>query len=111
MKIFYDSTFINKEKLLEAGINHKIKLEYYKITNEDYEKGKKEKFGISIIKKEYTSNKVETEEKSIKYLYNEENKINEILKILREHEVTPIGMKDIVLEFCILETLQKTCKL
>lgn len=111
MKTFYGSTFIKKEKLKEAGINHKIKLEYYKIANEDYERVKKEKFGVSIIKKEYINNEVQTEEKSIKYLYNDENKINEILNILREHEVTPIGMKDIVLDFCMLETLEKTCKL
>lgn len=111
MKIFYDSTFIKEEKLKEAGIDHKIKLEYYKIANQDYKKSNKERFGVNIIKKEYINNKVKIEEKSIKYLYNDEYKINKILNILKENEVTPISMKDIVSDFYMSETLQKTCKL
>ena len=47
MKIFYGSTFIEKKKLEEEGIKDQIKLEYYKIINEDeIVKGNKSKFGI-----------------------------------------------------------------
>lgn len=35
MRTFFSSTFIKKEALNEAGIYHPIKLEYYKIINED----------------------------------------------------------------------------
>ena len=35
MKRFYGSIFIEKEKLEEAGVENPIKLEYYKIINED----------------------------------------------------------------------------
>lgn len=35
MRTFFSSTFIKKETLKEAGIEHPIKLEYYKIINED----------------------------------------------------------------------------
>ena len=35
MRIFFNSTFIKQETLNEAGIIHPIKLEYYKIINED----------------------------------------------------------------------------
>ena len=35
MKTFFGGTFIEKEKLEEAGINHPIKLEYYKEINEE----------------------------------------------------------------------------
>ena len=35
MKTFFGSIFIEKEKLQEAGVKYPIKLEYYKIKNED----------------------------------------------------------------------------
>ena len=35
MKTFFGSIFIEKEKLKEAGVEYPIKLEYYKIINED----------------------------------------------------------------------------
>ena len=34
LKNFFGSIFINRDELLEAGINYPIKVEYYKITNE-----------------------------------------------------------------------------
>ena len=47
MKTFYSSTFIKKEELQEEGIAYPIKLEYYKIINEDeIMKGEKARFGI-----------------------------------------------------------------
>ena len=54
MKTFYSSTFIKKEELQEEGIAYPIKLEYYKIINEDeIMKGEKARFGIKVIKTEY----------------------------------------------------------
>ena len=51
MKVFFGSIFIKKEELEEARINYPIKLEYYKIINEDeFINKNKEKFGIKIIK-------------------------------------------------------------
>ena len=35
MRTFYGGKFIEKEKLIEAGIHYPIKLEYYKKINED----------------------------------------------------------------------------
>ena len=35
LKNFFGSIFINRERLKEAGINYPIKVEYYKITNEE----------------------------------------------------------------------------
>lgn len=97
VKIFFSSTFIKKENLKEASINHPIKLEYYKIINEDeMVKGKKAKFGIGVEKTEYIENKVKVENKTIKYLSNDEKRIEEILKIFKENEVTPITVTDII---------------
>ena len=97
MKIFYTSTFIKKEELEETGIKYPIKLEYYKIINEDeIMKGEKARFGIKVIKTEYKSDNPKTEEKEITYLSNDENKIEEILNLFKENEVTPISVEDII---------------
>ena len=100
MKIFYTSTFIKKEELEEAEIKYPIKLEYYKIINEDeIMKGEKARFGIKVIKTEYINNNTKTEEKEITYLSNDEKKIEEILTLFKENEVTPISVEDIIYDF------------
>lgn len=97
MKIFFSSTFIKKENLKEAQINYPIKLEYYKIINEDEMiKGKNAKFGIGVEKIEYLKNNINKENKIIKYLSDDERKIEEILKIFKENEVTPISVLDVI---------------
>lgn len=97
LKIFFSSTFIKKEVLKEARINYPIKLEYYKIINEDEMiNGEKAKFGIGVVKTEYIGNNINVENKTIKYLSNDEKRIEEILKIFKENEVTPIGVTDII---------------
>lgn len=97
MKIFFGSTFIKKEILKEAGIYYPVKLEYYKIINEDEMiKREKPRFGIGIVKTEYREKDIKVENKIIKYLSNDEKRIEEILKIFKENEVTPIGVNDII---------------
>lgn len=97
MKTFFGGIFIGKESLAEAQIYHPIKLEYYKRINEDeIVKNKNAKYGISVIKTEYIPNNTRTESKELKYLSNDENKINKVLTILKENEVTPIGVDDVV---------------
>ncbi len=100
MKIFSGSTFIKKEKLREAGIQYPIKLEYYKIIHEDeIIKLNNARFGIHIVKTEYKKENIEIENKIIPYLCNDEKKAEEILKIMKENEVTPIGVEDILQDF------------
>ena len=100
MRIFFSSLFMKKEELLEAQIKHPIKLEYYKIINEDEILNKnRAKFGIGIIKTEYIENNTKVEEKEIQYLSNDERKINDILTILKENEVTPVGVSVVVCDF------------
>lgn len=97
MRIFFSSAFIKKENLNEAGIHHPIKLEYYKIINEDeIIKQEKAKFGINIVKTEYKKNNTQIENKTVQYISNDEKKIEEILTILKENEVTPIVVEEIL---------------
>lgn len=100
MKTFYGSIFIKREKLDEAGIKYPIKLEYYKIINEDeFVKENKAKYGIQIVKTEYLEDDVKIEERTLKYLSNDEEKINDLLEILKRNEVTPICIEDVVIDF------------
>lgn len=97
MNIFFGGTFIRKEELEEAGIGYPIKLEYYKIINEDeFKKKDKSKYGIKVVKTEYIENNIKTEDETIKYLCSNEQKVDEILNILKENEVTPITTKDVI---------------
>ena len=100
MKTFFGSIFIEKEKLEEAGIEHPIKLEYYKIINEDEFINKSNaKYGIKIVKTEYLDNDTKVEDKTIKYLSSNEQKINDILTILKDNQVTPICVQDVICDF------------
>ena len=100
MKTFFGSIFIKREKLGEAGIKYPIKLEYYKIINEDeFIRGDHAKYGIKIVKTEYLDNDTKVEDKTIKYLSSNEQKINDILTILKENEVTPICVQDVICDF------------
>ena len=96
MKVFYGGIFIDKEALQKAGIEHPIKLEYYKMINEDeIVKHNKEIYGIYVIKTEYRKNDIFTEEKEMKHLSNDELEINRILNLFKEFAVTPIAAEDV----------------
>lgn len=102
MRTFFSSTFIKKEKLKEAGIYHPIKLEYYKIINKEGRlKHREAKFGINIIKKEYRKDGIKVENKKVKYLSNDEKKVERILTTLKENDVTPIAVEDVLSDFSI----------
>lgn len=100
MKTFFGSIFIEKEKLKEAGVEYPIKVEYYKVINEDEFINKdKAKYVINIVKTEYKKDNTNVEDKTIKYLSNNEQKVDDILKILKENEVTPICVQDVICDF------------
>ena len=100
MKIFYGSVFIKKEELEEAGIEYPIKLEYYKRINEDeFIKNNNARYGIHIVKTEYIPNNIKIEDKEIQYISNDEGRIDKMLKIFKENEVTPIAIEDIIEDF------------
>lgn len=94
MKRFYGSIFIEKEKLEEAGIDNPIKLEYYKIINE--EQLEKDKYGIKIVKTQYFDNDTRVEDKTIEHISDNEEKVDEILRVLKNNEVTPICLQDVL---------------
>ncbi len=97
MNIFYGGTFIKKDELEEAGINYPIKLEYYKIINEEeLTKNSNTKYGIKVVKTEYIEDNIKIEDETIRYLSSNEQKVEEILNTLKNNEVTPIAIKDVI---------------
>ena len=98
MKTFFGGTFIEKEKLEEAGINHPIKLEYYKQINEDDINYGKQKYGIQIVKTEYIPDNLRIETKSIKYVTNDELEENKLLNIFKVNQVTPINSEEVIID-------------
>lgn len=105
MKNFFGSIFINRDKLREAGIEYPIKVEYYKITDEEKRENKLI-YGIQVIKTEYRE-KIGVEQNKMEHLTNDENEINQILGLIKENEVTPIGLEDVIIEIKKYKHLQK----
>ncbi|MEE0865275.1 MAG: DUF6514 family protein [Clostridia bacterium] len=100
MNAFFGSIFIEKEKLREAGVEYPIKLEYYKIINEDeFINRENAKYGIKIVKTEYKKNNTKIEDKTIRYLSNNEQRVEDILSLFKRNEVTPVCAKDIIYDF------------
>lgn len=97
MKRFFGGIFIEREKLEEAGINHPIKLEYYKQINEENTKiDNKVKYGISIVETEYKPDDLQIETKDIENITNDERQINKILNIFKENQVTIINSEEVM---------------
>ena len=111
VKNFFGSIFINRDELRDAGIDYPIKVEYYKITNEE-EKMKQNKliYGIQVIKTEYRD-KIGVEQEKIEHITNDESEITEILSLMKENEVTPIGLEDVILEIKSWQAIAKNKKL
>ena len=94
MKTFFDGIFIDKNKLLEEGIKYPVKIEYYKTVtgNENVEN----KYGIEIVKTEFKNGNINVESNEVLNITNNQNEADRILKILRDNEVTPIAMQDVL---------------
>ncbi len=93
MKTFFDGVFISRSHLEEAGIKYPIKLEYYKTSREE---NVQTKYGIEVVKTEYLDGNIRIETKEVKDVFANEEEQEKILTILRNNEVTPIGVEDVL---------------
>lgn len=105
MKTFFGGIFIEANKLKEEGIKYPIKVEYYKLKDEN-----NKKYGIEVIKKEYKPDYIEIENKELRSLSKDECKIERMLELFKKNEVTPISAGEIIEDF-FGKTLAKTVKL
>ncbi len=97
MKKFYAGVVLEDSELAESKSN-RIELEYYKISKTrktNFAKVNKT-YGIEIVKKEYLGNKRKKEKNNLCNLTSNEKIANNLLDILKENKVTPIGLEDTV---------------
>lgn len=105
MKTFFGGIFIEASKLKKEGIQYPIKVEYYKLKDED-----NKKYGIEIIKREYKPKNINIEKQVLKSLSKDECKIERMLELFEKNEVTPISAGEIIEDF-FGKTLAKSVKL
>ena len=95
LRTFFGNTTINNEDAEQANFD-RMYLEYYKNVNEREIKKDEKPYGVTIIKKTQIGKILEIEEKEVKNILNRENDVDNILKLLVEYKVTPIGLDDVL---------------
>lgn len=95
LRTFFSKTTINNEDAEQANFD-RMYLEYYKNVNEREIKKDEKPYGVTIIKKTQIGKILEIEEKEVKNILNRENDVDNILKLLVEYKVTPIGLDDVL---------------
>ena len=103
MKTFFDGVLVSNKTLKEAGVQYPIKLEYYKTLKEE---NVETPFGIEIVKTEFIDGNVNIETKIVTDVTDDENIQNKILRILKNNEVTPIGLDDVLKELLPLQVTE-----
>ena len=96
MKTFFGGVFIEKIKLMEAGVKHPIKLEYFKTKKE--KKNVEANLGIEVVKTEFLDDKIKVETKEVNYITGDTSEQERILTLLKNNEVTPIAVEDVLQE-------------
>ncbi len=94
MKTFFDGIFVDESNLCERDKEYPIKLEYYKTIAMEENVGAK--YGIEIVKTEYKNGNVEIESNKLDNITSNLEEVNKILTILRNNEVTPFGMQEVL---------------
>ena len=95
LRTFFGKTTINNEDAEQANFD-RMYLEYYKNVNEREIQKDEKPYGVTIIKKTQIGKILEIEEKEVKNILNRENDVDNILKLLVEYKVTPIGLDDVL---------------
>lgn len=95
MKKIYSSDYVAKEILEENNIDHPIKLEYYRIKNEEANNA----YGVEIVKTEYKENGIQTESEKVENVTSDEKQIDLFLANISKGLVTPGFAKEIANEY------------
>ncbi len=97
---FYGDTVIDKSDYNEFDGEFKIELTYYK--TQELEMLDDKKFGIEIVKKETDGKKIKIETKEFENIVDTEEKVDNILEILKRNKVTPIAVNDVLEDMKVL---------
>lgn len=109
---YHGATLLNENDATDTNIKNKIKLEYYTMEKQEYLKSKRIiSYGISIIKKEYTKDSIKCERQSVENVSTNENKVKDIVRILKEHKVTPIALEDVLEDLLKQKPYKTSCEI
>lgn len=97
---FYGDTVIDKNDYNEFDSEFKIELTYYKTQGLELLDDKK--FGIEIVKKETDGKNIKVEAKEFESIVDTEEKVNNILEVLKRNKVTPIAVNDVLEDMKVL---------
>lgn len=97
MKSFYSGIYVSNELLAQNGKDYPIRLEYYRIKNE--ETNERENYGIEVVKTEYIDGKPNVETETIENITDNERTVNQFLDCLKHGCVTPVTTKEIVQDY------------
>lgn len=95
MKKIYSSNYVAKEILDENNIDHPIKLDYYRIKDEETEG----MYGVEIIKTEYKETGIQRESKIVENVTSNEKQMNLFLENISKGLVTPAFIEEITNEY------------
>ena len=95
---WYGGILLNENELKENKIYHNIEVEYYKITNEENKllEEKNKTYGIEVIMREHINGEIIIENEKIVELTKNERIVEKVLQILKNNEVTPTTVKDVI---------------
>lgn len=101
MRTLYGESYIDKKELMKIGISYPIKLEYYKTYRN--QSTKNSDYGIEIVKKSYSGELTSIEKSIIKHINTEDSVVEEILRVLKENQVTPVVAKEVIQDLlCVI---------
>ncbi len=95
---FYGGVLLDREEVKQNSKYQNIEIEYYKITNDKNTvfEGKRKTYGIELVMKKYIDNKIIRESEKIEALTKNERIIENVLEKLKENEVTPTTLSDVI---------------
>ena len=103
LRNYYGITLLDNE-----NSSNEIILEYYKNKKHILNKAKlKTIYGITIIKKIYENGELKLEKNCIKNISTNENKIRNIIEVLKTYKVTPIALNDVLTDLLKKQEFQQ----
>lgn len=102
LREFYGDTVIDKNDYNEFDGEFKIHLTYYK-TQDCLNLGDKNvSYGMQVVKKQTDGNTMKVETKEFSNIVDTEEKVDNILEILKRNKVTPVAVRDVLEDMKIL---------
>ena len=102
LREFYGDTIIDKNDYNEFDGEFKIHLTYYKTQDCLNLDDKNVSYGMQVVKKQTEGNTMKVETKEFSNIVDTEEKVDNILEILKRNKVTPVAVRDVLEDMNIL---------